>query len=212
MWDYFSFFPVSLTKTRKDKWGDCGIFLVLRSGYLQAKQVNLPVMQRVPIKCMATGKNQYGMRETVSIGITVFCCIFWIVRCQEEQNTDFCVCVCVCVDVGGWVCTCMCQLLMSTCLCGHVWHVWLREWVAKKTEIELNWGRVCVCVCVCGRLGVCMDMCALCTMFIHVIIVGVSPAPLWFCAIWPRWTVGLSDKRPHAGTPVKTLSPKSAPL
>ena len=128
--------------------------------------------------------------------------------------------VCVSMCLGGWVRMCICLLLMSTRVCGHV-----KDWQAKR----VRWNSVCVCVCVwvwvcvgvggggVGWSGVAvggsMDMCSPCTVLIHVIIVGVSPTPLWFCVIWPRWTVGLSDKRPHAGTPVKTLSPRiSSPL
>lgn len=41
MWDYYSFSlfkkKKNLPQKEKDKWGDCGIFLVLRSGCLQVR-------------------------------------------------------------------------------------------------------------------------------------------------------------------------------
>ena len=65
IWDYYSFslyFFSFLPQKEKDKLGDCGIFLMLchSASKSDISQVNTPVMQRGPIKCMVMGKNRYG--------------------------------------------------------------------------------------------------------------------------------------------------------
>ena len=54
--------------------------------------------------------------------------------------------VCVSMCLGGWVRMCICLLLMSTRVCGHV-----KDWQAKR----VRWNSVCVCVCVCVSVSVC---------------------------------------------------------